>query len=66
MDYGIMVQTYPNPVTQNLFVELPSLSKQSAVKLFGADGRMIYSNNDDRNKVLKIPVASLFAGIYLL
>jgi hypothetical protein len=57
------MMVYPQPVNETLNIEIV---EESDVKLYDVSGQLIYSNEKIRPGVLKIDVAMLQSGVYLL
>jgi len=57
---------YPNPVSENLYLEIIEINTVLNIKLSDVTGRTVYSSEEYGQKELAIPVGSLNNGIYIL
>ncbi|MGZ3922266.1 MAG: T9SS type A sorting domain-containing protein [Flavisolibacter sp.] len=59
------INIYPNPVRNYLSVSIASLQTNSTLRLFNANGSLVYSRSIT-NFTTEVPVQNLAAGIYYL
>jgi hypothetical protein len=60
----IDLSVYPNPVANELHIELNNINSMSTVSLFTLDGRMVYQGKTE--DVMTINTSNLTNGIYLV
>jgi len=60
------IRCYPNPASDQLTVEVPSLSTDAEVEVFDMTGRMVLSHRLASSNVASLPVADLRDGFYLV
>lgn len=64
------VLLYPNPVKDNLFLQITEpLAQQLNIQIYNAFGSMVYSNlfkNISNNTLIKIPFSSYLKGFYVV
>ena len=61
----IAVTIYPNPATSNVFVKVGSAAIRS-VELYDVAGRKVYSEEVQKDSLLRINVSNLSKGLYML
>jgi len=58
---------YPNPVRDNLFIDLPYQKGNVTITIFDLQGKLLHSEiNSSLNKLIKIPFYEFSKGMYLL
>ncbi len=60
------ISIFPNPTTNNLFVELPQLYSSVEISVFTYDGKLCKKINNTNNSSFELELAGLSAGIYVL
>jgi PKD repeat protein len=59
------VQLYPNPVSENLIVDLSSVSSEMViVEIYDMSGKLLIQENNQNNSILTIDMSSLAHGMY--
>lgn len=66
IDHALAIKIYPNPVVENLVVEMEREVAQVQVKLLAADGRIVKNIPAKNARLIKVPMEHLLPGIYLL
>lgn len=59
------IKIYPNPVSENLYIEMPQSFGKATVKIFDQTSRLVYTR-PNLNSSDFIDVSSFFEGVYFL
>ncbi len=61
------INVYPNPVENDLFINILSGSVAHRIEIYDASGRLVYSDNiENMNNLINVNVSDLHSGIYLM
>ncbi len=63
---GLTVRVFPNPVKNELNIDLNFESKKAMIKVFDVLGKIIYNENIGRSNGLKINTLNWNSGVYFL
>ena len=63
---SVAYRIYPNPATNEVFVELPNNSSALEVRLIDIHGRIIYQDQWSNGTLNRIPMGNLQSGMYIL
>lgn len=67
MHSALAWNVYPNPVMDNIHIEIPVSGNTVQLVLWSADGRLIYRQEiNEANRHIEIPVAGIVPGVYNL
>jgi hypothetical protein len=63
---SVTYRIYPNPATNEVFVELPNNSSALEVRLIDIHGRVVYQDQWSNGTINRIPMGNLQSGMYIL
>lgn len=63
---SLTYRVYPNPATNEVFVELPNYSSAVEVRLIDIHGRVVYQAQWSNGNINRIPIGNFQTGMYLL
>ncbi len=59
------ITIYPNPVNNFVSIEFPELIEKE-IRIYNADGQLIYYNRRNENKIVKIDFSNYDIGVYFI
>ena len=65
-NFGTVVQLYPNPSTGDAWIKLTESYDYQQIEVLSMDGRVAYSNVLKLNTPVKLPLAALPSGVYIV
>jgi len=60
------IKIYPNPVNDNIFIELANLAQATKITIVSIDGKEVYSNATINSNKLAIDAAAWSKGVYFI
>jgi extracellular elastinolytic metalloproteinase len=63
---NLTYRVYPNPATNEVFVELPNYNRALDVRLIDIHGRLVYQDQWSNGTLNRIPLGNIQSGIYIL
>jgi hypothetical protein len=60
------IKIYPNPINDNITIELTSISKDTEIEIVTAEGKVVYQNSVINSKKLIIDSSTWSKGVYLV